>query len=66
MESENEKNPLMMLWIYGSIAVFLITYPSSDITWWKTLLMSLFWPIVVVAEFLGFGSDSHRICIQSY
>ena len=66
MASESEQNPLIMLWIYGSIAVFLILYPSSDIAWWKTLLISLFWPIAVIAEFLGLGNNSHQLCFQSY
>lgn len=58
MKSEDEKNPLMMLWIYGSLAVFLITYPGSDMTWWKALLLSLFWPIASIARMFGLGLDS--------
>lgn len=63
MESESDKNPLMMFWIYGTFAIFLIVYPSSDMTWWKTLLMSLLWPIVSAAGMLGFGPDQ-RVCIS--
>jgi hypothetical protein len=63
METEqDQKNPLMMLWIYGALAVFLISYPSTDMTWWKALLISLLWPIASIAEFLGIGPSSSNLC----